>query len=66
MQKASVNEVFKNIYPLTSVSLTLFEGIPPNLMNLKCYTISTLSYRLCFSIIFSNDFLFGPSPPIIK
>ena len=58
IQKASVKEVFKKICPLTITSLTCLCGIAP--------IISTLSYKLCFSLIASKGLRLGPSPPTIK
>lgn len=56
IQKASVKEVFKKIWPLTRTSRTSCEATAP--------TNSTLPCKKCFSRICSKSTRFGPSPAI--
>ena len=58
IQNASVKDVFKNIWPLHSTSLTLLCGILPS--------SSILSAKLYLSFSSSRIARFGPSPPIMK
>jgi hypothetical protein len=58
IQKDSVNEVFRKIWPLHRTSLT-FPGS-------KAPSNSTLSYKLFLSTNYFKSYILSPSPPIIK
>ena len=58
MQKASVRDVFKKMWPLQSTSRTWLWGREPK--------SSTLSAMLYLSLISRSRAILGPSPPMMK